>query len=148
MYVSQINEKEYSCFDWYDSKNVPEKYSEFQLKLLDDVKVEFTMPNYHWCGDGKDKKMIFDELRVEHIKETIENIFKLVHSNWMAVKRIESTGLEVFKQAVQDCGLSTQTFSIFENLQLNLSRIEKNWSKEISFRNREIILGFDNLKIF
>lgn len=109
----EFNGKEYQCFDWYGSWKTNSS-AIIELTLADET-VKMYMPTFCW----HDGKMLHekDEYRVreQQVKETIENIFKLIHSNWKAVNDTKRQGRYVLKQIVEDSGLNLNALKLFSN---------------------------------
>jgi hypothetical protein len=107
----EFNGKEYQCFDWYG--NWETNLSAIIELTLADEKVKMYMPTFCW----HDGKMLHtkDEYKVreQQVKETIENIFKLIHSNWKAINDTKRQGRYVLKQIVEDSGLNLHSLESF-----------------------------------
>lgn len=107
----EFNEIEYKCFEWYGSWNT-DSSAIIELTLAGEI-VKMYMPTFCW----HDGKMLHEKeeyvVREKQVKKTIENIFKLIHSNWEAVNDTKRHGRHVLKQIVEDSGLNLNSLESF-----------------------------------
>jgi hypothetical protein len=114
-----FNGNTYKCFDWYGEWKI-ESCVTVNLDL-ENEEVKLYMPTF-CCFNGK---MLHEiphyHFKVKQVTETIQNIFRLVYSNWEAINNTRSQGRFVLKQIIEDSGLN---MNLLEHVDFEINKVK------------------------